>query len=78
MSYAWMKSQAHAASAWFARKVAQLCPPLFDRTPYVLLDGAFAYPDREFEQFATNSLGAPETIAFGHIADEIDLFRREA
>jgi hypothetical protein len=35
MSYAWMKSQAHVASAWFARKVAPLCPPLLDRTPFM-------------------------------------------
>jgi hypothetical protein len=35
MSYAWMKSQAHVASAWFARKVAQLCPPILDGTSFM-------------------------------------------
>ena len=39
---------------------------------HVLLDGALANLDGELEQFASNVLGAPETVIPGHLADEVD------
>ena len=43
--------------------------------PHVLLDGALAHPQAQFQQFSTNTLSAPKPIVLGHLPDQGDGFR---
>jgi len=67
-------------AAWFLRKVLQVglfCVGVWADFAHVLLDGALTDLDGELEQFASDVLGAPETVVPGHLADEVDGLLRD-
>jgi hypothetical protein len=43
--------------------------------PHVLLNGALAHTQAQFQQFSTNALGSPEPIVRRHLSDQGNRFR---
>jgi hypothetical protein len=44
--------------------------------PHVLLDGALAHPNAQFQEFAANPFSTPQPIVLGHLPEEARWFQQ--